>query len=62
MPRQVSLRLPDQLYRRAAKLLKVLRDSPTYAGINLTVSRVLIVAVARGLDALEHEHTGKRRK
>jgi hypothetical protein len=62
MARQVSLRLPDYLYKRAAKLLKTMQASSAYAGINLTVSRVLIVAVARGLEVLEAEHNSKRRK
>ena len=53
--KQVAIRLPGTELERAARLVKALGTQPAYAGLDLTTSHVLRMAIARGLDALEAE-------
>jgi hypothetical protein len=48
VPKQVSLRLPTDLWNRAQRELGAVKDRPEYEGIPLSTSRVLIMAIARG--------------
>ena len=49
VPKQVSLRLPTDLWNRAQRELGAVKGRPEYEGIQLSTSRVLIMAIARGL-------------
>ena len=53
MPKQISLRLPTELWTRAERNLDAIKDRPEYQGIPLSTSRVLIMAIAQGLPQLE---------
>jgi len=53
MPKQISLRLPSELWTRAERKLDAIKSQPEYQGIPLSTSRVLIMAIARGLPQLE---------
>ena len=53
MPKQISLRLPTELWTRAERKLDAIKSQPEYQGIPLSTSRVLIMAIARGLPQLE---------
>ena len=53
MPKQISLRLPSELWTRAEHKLDAIKDRPEYQGVPLSTSRVLIMAIARGLPQLE---------
>lgn len=53
MPKQISRRLPTELWTRAERELEAIRDQPEYQGVPLSTSRVLIMAIARGLSQLE---------
>jgi hypothetical protein len=53
MPKQISLRLPTELWTRAELKLDAIRDQPEYAGVPLSTSRVLIMTLASGLPPLE---------
>ena len=53
MPKQISLRLPTELWTRAERELDAIKNQPEYAGVPLSTSRVLIMAIARGLPQLE---------
>ena len=53
MHKQVSLRLPTELWTRAELKLDAIKDRPEYAGVSLSTSRVLIMTLAAGLPQLE---------
>jgi len=53
MPKQISLRLPTELWTRAELKLDAIKDRPEYAGVPLSTSRVLIMAIAAGLPQLK---------
>jgi hypothetical protein len=53
MPKQISLRLPTELWARAERELDDIKERPEYAGVPLSTSRVLIMAIAAGLPRLE---------
>jgi len=53
MPKQISLRLPSELWTRAERKLDAIKSQPEYQGIPLSTSRVLIMAIARGLPQIE---------
>jgi hypothetical protein len=53
MPKQISLRLPTELWTRAERELDDIKARPEYAGVPLSTSRVLIMAIAAGLPQLE---------
>ena len=53
MPKQISLRLPTELWTRAERELDAIKNQPEYQGVPLSTSRVLIMAIARGLPQLE---------
>jgi hypothetical protein len=53
MPKQISLRLPTELWTRAELKLDAIRDQPEYAGVPLSTSRVLIMTLASGLPPLD---------
>jgi hypothetical protein len=53
MPKQISLRLPTELWARAERELDDIKTRPEYAGVPLSTSRVLIMAIAAGLPQLE---------
>jgi hypothetical protein len=53
MPKQISLRLPTELWTRAERKLDAIKNQPEYQGVPLSTSRVLIMAIARGLPQLE---------
>jgi hypothetical protein len=53
MPKQISLRLPTELWTRAELKLDTIRNKPEYAGIPLSTSRVLIMTLAAGLPPLD---------
>ena len=57
MPKQISLRLPTELWTRAERELDAIKSQPEYQGIPLSTSRVLIMAIARGLPQLETKET-----
>jgi hypothetical protein len=42
MPKQISLRLPTELWTRAERKLDAIKDRPEYQGVPLSTSRVLI--------------------
>jgi hypothetical protein len=53
MPKQISLRLPTELWTRAELKLDAIKDRPEYAGVSLSTSRVLIMTLASGLPPLD---------
>jgi hypothetical protein len=53
MPKQISLRLPTELWTRAERKLATIKTKPEFQGIPLSTSRVLIMAIAQGLPQLE---------
>jgi hypothetical protein len=53
MPKQISLRLPTELWTRAELKLDAIKERPEYAGVSLSTSRVLIMTLASGLPPLE---------
>jgi hypothetical protein len=53
MPKQISLRLPTELWTRAERELDDIKARPEYAGVPLSTSRVLIMAIAAGLPQLK---------
>jgi hypothetical protein len=52
MHKQISLRLPTELWTRAERKLDAIKERPEYQGVPLSTSRVLIMAIARGLPQL----------
>jgi hypothetical protein len=52
MHKQISLRLPTELWTHAERKLDAIKDRPEYQGVPLSTSRVLIMAIARGLPQL----------
>jgi hypothetical protein len=52
MPKQISLRLPTELWTRAERKLDAIKDRPEYQGVPLSASRVLVMAIAQGLPQL----------
>jgi hypothetical protein len=58
--RQVVLRVPTDSVDRAERLRKKLAERPEYAGVRLTWTTVLRLALLRGLDVLEAENTKGR--
>ena len=66
MPKQVSLRLPNGLWKRAQKVAEAMAERPEFDGLPLSPSRTLIQAVIRGLPELERENhikpPGRRKK
>ena len=52
MHKQISLRLPTELWTHAERELDAIKDRPEYQGVPLSTSRVLIMAIARGLPQL----------
>ena len=57
MPKQISLRLPSELWTRAEHKLDAIKDRPEYQGVPLSTSRVLIMAIAAGLPQLKAKET-----
>jgi len=56
-----SLRLPDEFIKRADALTKRMQDVPELVAMGtLDRSKVLRLAIAKGLAALEAEHSGKK--
>jgi hypothetical protein len=53
MPKQISLRLPTELWTRAELKLDAIKNQPEYQGVPLSTSRVLIMAIAAGLPQLK---------
>jgi hypothetical protein len=53
--KQTAIRLPQNAVDRAGKLATILARRPEYAGMRMTASAVLRLALLRGLDALETE-------
>jgi hypothetical protein len=53
--KQISLRLPNELWTCAGQKLDAIKDRPEYAGVPLSTSRVLIMAIARRLPELVEE-------
>ena len=53
MPKQISLRLPTELWTRAERKLDAIKDKPEYAGVSLSTSRVLIMTLAAALPPLD---------
>jgi hypothetical protein len=60
MPKQISLRLPTELWTHAERKLDAIKDRPEYQGVPLNTSRVLIMAIARGLPQLETKEQHER--
>lgn len=52
---QVSIRVPNDLVKRAEKLVPRLSKDPEYSTWRISRAAVLRLAVARGLDALEEQ-------
>ena len=57
-----SIRLPDDSLKRAERLVPRLNKMPVYAAMGMTRHKVLRLAVAKGLEALEAEVKRQRRK
>jgi len=55
-----SLRLPADVLERAEALVDRLRDATS--GLRVNRSQVLVLALERGLDALEREYDRKPRR
>lgn len=51
--RQIVLRVPEDTMDRAEKLARSLAKQPEYAGMRMTPSAVLRLALLRGLEQLE---------
>jgi hypothetical protein len=56
--KQISLRLPTEVWTDAERKLDAIKGRPEYKGIPLSTSRVLIMAIARGLPQLTKEERG----
>jgi len=52
MHKQISLRLPTELWTRAERKLDTIKSRPEYQGVPLSTRRVLIMTIARGLPHL----------
>ncbi len=52
MRKQISLRLPTELWTRAERKLDTIKSRPEYQGVPLSTRRVLIMTIARGLPHL----------
>lgn len=60
MSELLSFRAEDGSSKRAEALAKELAGEPIFAGLNLTRSRILSMALARGLTELEREFQSKK--
>ena len=55
MPKQISIRVPNEALARGDRLAEALRERPEYQTLRITRSRALILAMMRGLDVMEAE-------
>jgi len=59
--RQVVVRVPASTVNRAERVASTLARRPGYAGMRLTWTTILRLAMLRGLDGLEAEARARRR-
>ena len=60
--KQLSIRIPVELWDRSAKLAEHMNKRPEYAGHQLSTSRALVMAMHGGLNELEARYKPKRKK
>ncbi len=58
--RQVVIRVPSDTVDRAERVARALAGRPEYAGMRMTWTTVLRLAMLRGLDGLDAEVRPKR--
>lgn len=58
--RQIILRVPAQVWKRAVRLARALQDRPEYAGMRVTTSAALRIALLAGLEVLERREGRSR--
>ena len=60
--KQLSIRIPVELWDRSAKLAEHMNKRPEYAGHHVSTSRALVMAMHGGLDELEARYKPKRKR
>jgi hypothetical protein len=60
--KQLSFRIPDELWDRAVDLAERMNAQPEYVGHKVSPSRVLTMAMHAGLEPLEARYPRKRKR
>ena len=58
--KQISFRIPLELWERAEQLAEQLNELPEYQGHSVSPSRVLVMAMHTGIGPIEDRHRPKK--